>query len=218
MLAVDARPSDSIALALRAKSPIYVSEKLFDGGSGEKWRPSLRHLTDEEQAEAPALPRACRGLWQVPALIPWSCPTAVASRTSRGRRSWPRAPRSSATSGGGFRRLVSHYGARGRELDPDRQPHQSARWVRGARRQRPFPHPDRGRSDGGASGDLARVHGRRAGPDRDGGGAPERGGGGSGGAGGGRRRGARGDAHPARIPGGGRPGGDPTDARCHRHR
>jgi uncharacterized protein len=52
MLAVDARPSDSIALALRAKSPIYVSEKLFDGGSGEKVETeSLRHLTDEEQAE-----------------------------------------------------------------------------------------------------------------------------------------------------------------------
>src|SRR4029453_2732816 len=52
MLAVDPRPSDSIALALRAKSPIYVSEKLFDGGSGEKVETeSLRHLTDEEQAE-----------------------------------------------------------------------------------------------------------------------------------------------------------------------
>jgi bifunctional DNase/RNase len=52
ILAVDARPSDSIALALRAKSPIYVSEKLFDGGPGEKVETeSLRHLTDEEQAE-----------------------------------------------------------------------------------------------------------------------------------------------------------------------
>ncbi len=52
ILAVDARPSDSIALALRARSPIYVSEKLFDGGPGEKVETeSLRHLTDEEQAE-----------------------------------------------------------------------------------------------------------------------------------------------------------------------
>jgi uncharacterized protein len=52
MLAVDARPSDSIALALRARSPIYVSEKLFDGGPGEKVESeSLRHLSEEEQAE-----------------------------------------------------------------------------------------------------------------------------------------------------------------------
>lgn len=52
MLAVDARPSDSIALALRARSPIFVSEKLFDGGSGEKLEEkSLRHLSEKEQAD-----------------------------------------------------------------------------------------------------------------------------------------------------------------------
>ncbi len=52
VLAVDARPSDSIALALRAKSPIFVSEKLFDGGSGEKVeREHVRPLSEEEQAE-----------------------------------------------------------------------------------------------------------------------------------------------------------------------
>ena len=52
LVAVDARPSDSIALALRAKSPIFVSEKLFDGGPGEKVeREQVRPLTEEEQAE-----------------------------------------------------------------------------------------------------------------------------------------------------------------------
>lgn len=52
VLAVDARPSDSIALALRAKSPIYVSEKLFDGGAGEKVEgENVRQLTEEEQAD-----------------------------------------------------------------------------------------------------------------------------------------------------------------------
>ncbi len=52
MLAVDARPSDSIAIALRAKSPIFVSEKLFDGGAGEKPEAEgVRPLTEEEQAD-----------------------------------------------------------------------------------------------------------------------------------------------------------------------
>jgi bifunctional DNase/RNase len=52
MLAVDARPSDSIALALRARCPIFVSEKLFDGGPGEKVEPErVRQLTEEERAE-----------------------------------------------------------------------------------------------------------------------------------------------------------------------
>jgi bifunctional DNase/RNase len=57
VLSVDARPSDSIALALRAKAPIYVNEKLLqpapsaeetaaEGESGEQ-----RPLTAEEKAE-----------------------------------------------------------------------------------------------------------------------------------------------------------------------
>lgn len=32
---VDARPSDSIALALRTRSPIFVHDDLFDNGAGE---------------------------------------------------------------------------------------------------------------------------------------------------------------------------------------
>jgi bifunctional DNase/RNase len=58
VLSVDARPSDSIALALRAKAPIYVNEKLLqpapaaeetpaEGGEGGEQRP----LTAEEKAE-----------------------------------------------------------------------------------------------------------------------------------------------------------------------
>lgn len=54
VLSIDARPSDSIALALRAKAPIYVNETLLQpppretesDESGE-----TRELTDEEKAE-----------------------------------------------------------------------------------------------------------------------------------------------------------------------
>lgn len=54
VLSIDARPSDSIALALRAKAPIYVNETLLQppprdtesDASGE-----TRELTDEEKAE-----------------------------------------------------------------------------------------------------------------------------------------------------------------------
>ncbi|MEK7329420.1 MAG: bifunctional nuclease family protein [Candidatus Eisenbacteria bacterium] len=55
VLSVDARPSDSIALALRAKAPIYVNEKLLqpapaeEVASEEGGEPRL--LTDEEKAE-----------------------------------------------------------------------------------------------------------------------------------------------------------------------
>jgi len=55
MLSIDARPSDSIALALRAKAPIYVNEKLLqpppmeDAAAEEGAEP--RPLTDEEKAE-----------------------------------------------------------------------------------------------------------------------------------------------------------------------
>jgi uncharacterized protein len=55
MLSIDARPSDSIALALRAKAPIFVNEKLLqpppqqdeEGETGE----IARELTEEEKAE-----------------------------------------------------------------------------------------------------------------------------------------------------------------------
>ena len=55
VLSVDARPSDSIALALRAKAPIYVNEKLLQPAPAEEGAPEEggepRPLTDEEKAE-----------------------------------------------------------------------------------------------------------------------------------------------------------------------
>lgn len=64
VLAIDARPSDSIAVALRAQAPILVNEKLLqpapsaetddddEGESGEEGEESApRELTDEEKAE-----------------------------------------------------------------------------------------------------------------------------------------------------------------------
>jgi len=55
MLSIDARPSDSIAIALRAKAPIYVNEKLLQPppgeGESETEETPRRELTDEEKAE-----------------------------------------------------------------------------------------------------------------------------------------------------------------------
>ena len=57
VLSVDARPSDSIALALRAKAPILVNEKLLqpapqeEAVAGEESAGESRPLTDEEKAE-----------------------------------------------------------------------------------------------------------------------------------------------------------------------
>jgi uncharacterized protein len=61
VLSIDARPSDSIALALRSKAPIYVNETLLQPppredaaaegeGETEKEEPT-RELTEEEKAE-----------------------------------------------------------------------------------------------------------------------------------------------------------------------
>ncbi len=62
ILSVDARPSDSIAIALRAKAPMFVNDKLLqvppkegeveasEGEGGESESPP-RQLTDEEKAE-----------------------------------------------------------------------------------------------------------------------------------------------------------------------
>ena len=57
VLAIDARPSDSIAVALRARAPIYVNEKLLQPPPGEgegtvegEGTPK-RELTEEEKAE-----------------------------------------------------------------------------------------------------------------------------------------------------------------------
>lgn len=57
VLSIDARPSDSVAVALRADAPIYVSEELLqpppeqmdDDEGGDDDEP--RELTDEEKAE-----------------------------------------------------------------------------------------------------------------------------------------------------------------------
>lgn len=55
MLSIDARPSDSIAIALRTKAPIYVNEKLLQPppseGEAETEETPSRELTDEEKAE-----------------------------------------------------------------------------------------------------------------------------------------------------------------------
>jgi hypothetical protein len=55
MLSIDARPSDSIAIALRTKAPIFVNEKLLQPapGEGEAEAPETppHELTEEEKAE-----------------------------------------------------------------------------------------------------------------------------------------------------------------------
>ncbi len=55
LLSVDARPSDSIALALRGKAPIYVNEKLLQPPpreeQAEEGDEPRRELTEEEKAE-----------------------------------------------------------------------------------------------------------------------------------------------------------------------
>jgi hypothetical protein len=57
VLSIDARPSDSIAMALRAKAPMYVNEKLLqpapqeEEASSEEGGGQPRPLTDEEKAE-----------------------------------------------------------------------------------------------------------------------------------------------------------------------
>jgi bifunctional DNase/RNase len=55
VLSVDARPSDSIALALRAKAPIFVNEKLLQPPpreeSAEAGEDVPREMTEEEKAE-----------------------------------------------------------------------------------------------------------------------------------------------------------------------
>ena len=53
VLSIDARPSDSIALALRAKAPIFVNEKLLQPPpqQDEEETGETRELTEEEKAE-----------------------------------------------------------------------------------------------------------------------------------------------------------------------
>ncbi len=55
VLSIDARPSDSIAVALRAKAPIFVNEKLLQvppqAAEEETTEAEPRALTEEEKAE-----------------------------------------------------------------------------------------------------------------------------------------------------------------------
>ena len=62
VLSIDARPSDSIAVALRAKAPIFVNDKLLQpppqqeeeegaAGTAEAGEGKPRELTEEEKAE-----------------------------------------------------------------------------------------------------------------------------------------------------------------------
>ena len=56
ILSIDARPSDSVAVALRAKAPIFVSDKLLQtpprqGEEEEGDDPPRKALTEEEKAE-----------------------------------------------------------------------------------------------------------------------------------------------------------------------
>ena len=54
VLSIDARPSDSIAVALRAKAPIFVNEKLLQAPPKESESEEgevARELSDEEKAE-----------------------------------------------------------------------------------------------------------------------------------------------------------------------
>jgi uncharacterized protein len=56
VLSIDARPSDSIAIALRARAPIFVNEKLLQPppsqeDAEEAAEESVRELSDEEKAE-----------------------------------------------------------------------------------------------------------------------------------------------------------------------
>ena len=56
VLSIDARPSDSIAVALRAQAPIFVNEKLLQPppsqeDAEEAPEENVRELSDEEKAE-----------------------------------------------------------------------------------------------------------------------------------------------------------------------
>ena len=50
-VAVDARPSDSIAIALRSRAPIFIVEKLFEKSAQENISAPKTERTPEEKAE-----------------------------------------------------------------------------------------------------------------------------------------------------------------------
>jgi bifunctional DNase/RNase len=47
---VDARPSDSIAIALRADAPIYVEEEVMGSGQGTGWTAAPKEKSEKEKA------------------------------------------------------------------------------------------------------------------------------------------------------------------------
>jgi bifunctional DNase/RNase len=54
LVTIDARPSDSIALAVRTNSPIYIAEKLLEGGQWEnkpKQEKSEKEIEEEKARE-----------------------------------------------------------------------------------------------------------------------------------------------------------------------
>ena len=53
LLEVDARPSDSIALAMRVKAPIYVRENLLMPLSKEMFKEMFRETKEEEESRKP---------------------------------------------------------------------------------------------------------------------------------------------------------------------
>jgi bifunctional DNase/RNase len=50
-VAIDARPSDSIAIALRSRAPIFIMDKLFEKSVAENITPPKTERTAEERAE-----------------------------------------------------------------------------------------------------------------------------------------------------------------------
>ena len=50
-VAIDARPSDSIAIALRSHAPIFIIDKLFEKSAAENIAPPKTERTAEEKAE-----------------------------------------------------------------------------------------------------------------------------------------------------------------------
>jgi uncharacterized protein len=50
-VAIDARPSDSIAIALRSRAPIFIMDKLFEKSAAENISPPRTERTAEEKAE-----------------------------------------------------------------------------------------------------------------------------------------------------------------------
>lgn len=62
LVTIDARPSDSIALAVRTNSPIYIAEKLLEGGQWEKKPKQEKSEKEIEEEKAKELKRFLENL------------------------------------------------------------------------------------------------------------------------------------------------------------